>query len=747
MPPHDPRKTMPSKSPDSAQGHHLNGVPHYDGAPPHAPAEPPAALSSAPSLGALMHSLRRSWTTVLPVALLLGLLAGAAAWFMVPAQYTSSISFRILSRPVLGALDGDEIFANVQKAQTAYMRSEPILAEAIVKSRVIEQYGTVYTAQSLSKKLTPHFNDGPEVLGVMLSGENPEAVAVLLNALGDVYPARNLANDEAKVKASIEEKEKQLRALAEDLRQARINLFAAEKREGLFAEAALAKSLEEATQGRQTAERDLRAAKASLADLEGQKTAKERRIKSPLDVTVSDAQAEVEALKTAAYVNLMKDIDELKKKIKGIRDVAAESELPRLLAEPIRQLDRLERDRERLLGRARSQLAKDEQDRAVEKDRRDLGDIEEKIERARQLKATLDDEVAKWTREVLRFHKDGPKAPPSVLALRDQVDHIMREQTRIAEQKAGLRSLLPVTPRVSRLTEAFVPTEKEYSRPLKYALGAFAIVFGLSLVGGCLFEARHRKVSASDDVRQGLGLRVIGTLPALPSAARKKSASALSLGGLDSQFGLTEAVDAVRTTLLHAPHADGARIVMITSATTGEGKTTLASHLAASLARAWRKTLIIDADLRNPNAHGQFDLPQGPGLAEALRGEIEFEDAIKPTLLGRLWMLPAGQMDGHALQALTQDGLANVFERLKDQFDFIVIDTSPVVPVPDALMLGKHADAVILSVMKDVSSMPAVYAAQQKLEDLNIRVLGAVVIGEKTETYGRPVPYGPIPNT
>jgi capsular exopolysaccharide synthesis family protein len=275
-------------------------------------------------------------------------------------------------------------------------------------------------------------------------------------------------------------------------------------------------------------------------------------------------------------------------------------------------------------------------------------------------------------------------------------------------------------------------------------VGAFFLMFALGVIGGCLLEARHRKVSASDDVREGLGLRVVGTIPALPITARKKSMSALSQSGLESRYGLTEAVDSVRTTLLHSRHADGARIVMITSALTGEGKTTLASHLAASLARAWRKTLIIDADLRNPNVHEQFDLPAGPGLCEALRGEVEFEDVIKPTMLGRLWMMSAGQVDAHALQALTQDGLAAVFDRLKDQFDFIVIDTSPVVPVPDALMLGKHADAVVLSVMKDISCMPAVYAAQQKLEDLGIRVLGAVVIGEKTESYGRPVPYGPI---
>jgi capsular exopolysaccharide synthesis family protein len=268
------------------------------------------------------------------------------------------------------------------------------------------------------------------------------------------------------------------------------------------------------------------------------------------------------------------------------------------------------------------------------------------------------------------------------------------------------------------------------------------------LAGLCLLEASGRRVYSSDDVGQGLGLRIVGTLPRLPASAGSKSASAQSLGGLDARYGLTEAVDALRTVLMHSPRCagrtaqePGARVVVITSAIGGEGKTTLASHLAASLARAWRKTLLIDGDLRKPAAHGQFDLPLEPGLSEALRGEVEFDDTVKPTMTSRLWLMPAGKLDAHSLQALAQEGLANVFERLREQYDFIVIDTSPVLPVPDALLLAQQADTVLLSVLRDHSRLPAVYAAQQKLEALGIRVLGSVVIGEKTETYGHAVPY------
>jgi polysaccharide biosynthesis transport protein len=274
----------------------------------------------------------------------------------------------------------------------------------------------------------------------------------------------------------------------------------------------------------------------------------------------------------------------------------------------------------------------------------------------------------------------------------------------------------------------------------------------------CLLEARGRRVCTSDDIMQGLGMRVVGTMPRLPSSARhgtpngavapagaanpvSAEAGSLPMNLSGGHLALTDAVDAVRTVLLHAPHVDGARVVMITSAAGGEGKTTLAGQLAASLSRAWRKTLLIDGDLRNPAQHGQFNQPLEPGFSEALRGEIEIEDAVKPTLISRLWLMPAGTVDGHALEALAQDAVGGLFDRLKEHYDFIVVDTSPVLPVPDALVLGKQADVVLLSVMRGVSRLPNVYAAQQRLESVDVHVLGAVVIGEKTESYGRAVSY------
>jgi capsular exopolysaccharide synthesis family protein len=175
---------------------------------------------------------------------------------------------------------------------------------------------------------------------------------------------------------------------------------------------------------------------------------------------------------------------------------------------------------------------------------------------------------------------------------------------------------------------------------------------------------------------------------------------------------------------------------MVTSAVAGEGKTSLSCHLATSLARAGRKTLLIDCDLRSPAAHQLFELPVEPGVCELLRKEVELADAVRPTPAANLWIIPAGRVNAETLQELAQDGIAPILEELKKQFEFLVIDSSPVLPVVDALVIGQQVDVVIFSLLRSISRIPNVYAAYQRLSTLGVRMLGAVVNGVNKEMYG-----------
>src|SRR5207244_11923830 len=114
-------------------------------------------------------------------------------------------------------------------------------------------------------------------------------------------------------------------------------------------------------------------------------------------------------------------------------------------------------------------------------------------------------------------------------------------------------------------------------------------------------------------------------------------------------------------------------------------------------------------------ARARFEGRQEPGLARVRRGEGGPPDAVRATSFSRLWVLPAGNGDAHAIQALAQDNVRTLFEQLKQQYDFIIIDAPPVLPVTDSLLIGQHVDGVVYAILRDVSKAHAVYAAQPKL--------------------------------
>jgi capsular exopolysaccharide synthesis family protein len=288
--------------------------------------------------------------------------------------------------------------------------------------------------------------------------------------------------------------------------------------------------------------------------------------------------------------------------------------------------------------------------------------------------------------------------------------------------------------------EATVPGQPDRMAQIRAAALGGGGVFLLLLFSVALVEFRRRRVSSSDEVTQGLGIPTVGTVPMLPARVLR---AALGTGAVRDSYWqgrLTESVDALRTFLLRAL-GEGPHVIMVTSAMQGEGKTSLASQLAASLARAWRKTLLIDGDLRKPAAHKLFELPVEPGLSEVLRGELDLGDVIRPTTVGRLWLMPAGQWDAHALQALAQEGAGNFFEQLREEYEFIIVDSCPVLPVTDTLLLGQHVDTVLFSVLRGTSRLPTLYAAWQRLAALEISVLGAVVAGGQSALGGLDIQY------
>jgi capsular exopolysaccharide synthesis family protein len=168
---------------------------------------------------------------------------------------------------------------------------------------------------------------------------------------------------------------------------------------------------------------------------------------------------------------------------------------------------------------------------------------------------------------------------------------------------------------------------------------------------------------------------------------------------------------------------------MVTSALGQEGKTTVASQLAVSLARSGRRTLLIDGDVRNPQQHVVLGMAMQRGLCEVLRSEATLDEVVKATPAEGLWALCAGYRDANTDQALASPVLGRLFQELRSRFDLIVVDTGPVLTNPDAMLIGQHVDAAVISVRRDVSRLPKVNEACGRLQAVGVHVVGAVLNG------------------
>jgi Mrp family chromosome partitioning ATPase len=151
---------------------------------------------------------------------------------------------------------------------------------------------------------------------------------------------------------------------------------------------------------------------------------------------------------------------------------------------------------------------------------------------------------------------------------------------------------------------------------------------------------------------------------------------------------------------------------------------------------------LLDFDLRNPTQHRLLDQPLTPGTCEVLRGEATIDDAIRRTPVDALDMIPAGECDALAINQVARDGLDRLFSLLEERYEFVVVDSAPVLLVTDALMVGQHVDAVLLSVLRHVSRVPALYQAFTRINSVGIRVLGGVIAGMRDQPYGYGYGYG-----
>jgi capsular exopolysaccharide synthesis family protein len=312
----------------------------------------------------------------------------------------------------------------------------------------------------------------------------------------------------------------------------------------------------------------------------------------------------------------------------------------------------------------------------------------------------------------------------------------------IVELESSPGQPAPVEIGVTRI--ATPPSAPVSPRPLLNAAAGLFLGALLGIGVALLREILDTTIRNGQSLAEASGLPVLGVVPYDRSAPGAPVALGPGMRGPRA-----EAYRLVRTNLQFAQVDQEPRVILVTSAVAGEGKTNTATNLAFALAEAGRRTCLVDADLRSPSVAAALGLVQGAGLTTVLIGAAQADDVLQSAGEHGLTVLTSGPIPPNPAEILASERMRRVLADLTAKFDTVIIDSAPLLPVADSLGLAPQTDGTVLVVRAAHTGSDRVRAAVHALSTVGAPILGSVLSMAAAHTggYGYGYGYGYGPDT
>lgn len=264
---------------------------------------------------------------------------------------------------------------------------------------------------------------------------------------------------------------------------------------------------------------------------------------------------------------------------------------------------------------------------------------------------------------------------------------------------------------------------------------------GLAL--GHLVERADKSFRTPQELAAHLGLPVVGHIPFVRPNAKTDVAhnehgqvtgpelDPILLSYHEPASPASEAYRAVRTALCFGASGETHRSIQVSSPHQGDGKSSLAANLAISIAQTGKRTLLIDADLRRPRIHKLFHLDRAAGLSSVIQGGASLESAIQAAGIDNLWCVPSGTPPSNPSELLTSQSFQDLLDELKRRYDFLIVDTPPLLAVTDPGVVAARVDGVLLVVRNTRNAKQDATWASEVLKGLGANTLGIVVTASR----------------
>ncbi len=259
--------------------------------------------------------------------------------------------------------------------------------------------------------------------------------------------------------------------------------------------------------------------------------------------------------------------------------------------------------------------------------------------------------------------------------------------------------------------------------PLNVALAAF-MGFSLALGAAILLEYLDDTVKSTDDLAQELNMTVLGSVTSIKGKSYKEK-----MAEAHAPFSpVSESYRLIRTNMQFMAIDKPAQLVAVTSAGPGEGKSTTIANLGVVMGQAELRTIIVDADLRQPTQHSIFRVPNTSGLTDLLlSSDARIEDQLVQTGYDNVQLITSGPLPPNSAEILNSHSMQALMEKLRDYADIILFDTPPILMVTDALVLSSRVDGTILVVKAGQTRRAALQEALERLKKVDSHLLGSIL--------------------
>jgi len=691
------------------------------------------ADSATPSItpGLVLDALRRWWRITIPLGLILGISAAALVYASFKPTYRAAAWLRIAdSRPYI-AFNSREDSRSFVSTQVELIRS-PLVLGPVVSHPEIARLPELAVRQDpiawLGDQMEVRGIGRSELFHIAFSGPDPGHSAKIVNAVVESFFQLRGQQDAEQMQRVIqlleEERDRrsgEVKRMREEVRELTKQLTG---KDPYLVENEPQRRMEHPLANLQTkltnaeVEREILAARVRAFE--------ESASQAPIALSAAEVEQAVDAhdrvrmLKESLLVQTLSLQEYESKLVRGKDDPSY-----RRLATQVQQEEAL---LERTKAELRKQLRVEMESQLAGRRQETLAKMKSELETYRLMADMLKERCDSQVQDVQQVSGDTVELGFK----RSELERAEQVLELITARVVKLRTEQRAPERISLLQEAKPPMAPVEVLPYKkMAMVLFAglcVPFGLAVA----WERFVQRVSTPEQLERQSHLPVMGEVARLPSRSRNGHAEART----PEMAMLQESIDSLRTCLVLSEQLAAMRVLAVTSGVKGEGKTSVATQLAVSLSRAsGKRTLLVDGDMRSPDVHRLLGLSVSPGLAEVLQGEHSTKDAINTQWHDLVDVLPGGKLASSPHKLLGNGEWTALLDELQQDYDYIVIDTPPILAASEAAVLTRLADATLVCAMRDVSRIDQIRKTHHRLLSVGARPVGVVLNGVSLRQY------------